>query len=84
VWFTTQPIEEPEDPAHLLYAIEEAQLENRLLFATDYPHWDFDSPAQALPRGMPGQLRKAILCGNALDLYGFPRERPLRPTDRGH
>ena len=71
VWFTTQPIEEPDDPAQLLYAIEEAQLEDRLLFATDYPHWDFDSPAQALPRAMPKELRRAVLCGNAFDLYGF-------------
>jgi predicted TIM-barrel fold metal-dependent hydrolase len=70
VWFTTQPIEEPADPQHLLYAIEQAQLEDRLLFATDYPHWDFDSPTQALPRAMPLELRKAILADNALALYG--------------
>jgi predicted TIM-barrel fold metal-dependent hydrolase len=72
VWFTTQPIEEPADPNHLLYAIEQAELADRLLFSTDYPHWDFDSPAQALPRAMPAELRAAILHGNALDLYGFP------------
>lgn len=75
VWFTTQPIEEPEHPEHLLYAIEQAELGDRLLFATDYPHWDFDSPTQALPRAMPAQLRRAILCENALELYGLPRER---------
>ena len=75
VWFTTQPIEEPENPQHLLYAIEQAQLADRLLFATDYPHWDFDSPTQALPRAMPKELRRAILADNALALYGWPRER---------
>jgi hypothetical protein len=46
---------------------------DRLLFATDYPHWDFDSPAQALPRAMPQQMREAIKCDNALALYGLPR-----------
>ena len=75
VWFTTQPIEEPDDPKHLIYAIEQARLGDRLLFATDYPHWDFDSPKQALPRALGASLRQAILCENALALYGLPRER---------
>jgi predicted TIM-barrel fold metal-dependent hydrolase len=75
VWFTTQPIEEPANAQHLLYVIEHANLGTRLLFATDYPHWDFDSPAQALPRAIGPELRRAIFCGNALDLYGLPRQR---------
>ena len=74
VWFTTQPIEEPADAEHLVYAISQAQLEDRLLFATDYPHWDFDSPTQALPRALPPDLRRAILCENALALYDLPRQ----------
>jgi predicted TIM-barrel fold metal-dependent hydrolase len=77
VWFTTQPIEEPADPQHLVYAIGHAQLEDRLLFATDYPHWDFDSPTQALPRALPPELRQAILCENALELFDLPRERAV-------
>jgi uncharacterized protein len=77
VWFTTQPIEEPDDPKHLVWTIEQAHLGDRLLFATDYPHWDFDSPKQALPRAMDASLRRAILCENALDLYGLPAERPV-------
>ena len=77
VWFTTQPIEEPDDPQHLIYAIDQARLGDRLLFATDYPHWDFDSPKQALPRAMDASLRRAIFCQNALDLYGLPAERPV-------
>ncbi|HTT30621.1 MAG TPA: amidohydrolase family protein [Solirubrobacteraceae bacterium] len=75
VWFTTQPVEEPAEPQHLLYAIEQAQLADRLLFATDYPHWDFDSPTQALPRAMDAKLRAAIMHGNALELFGL---RPVR------
>ena len=82
VWFTTQPFEEPADPTHLLYAIEQAQLADRLLFATDYPHWDFDSPAQALPRAMSPELRSAILYGNALDLFGFPPFRSEPTPDQ--
>ena len=74
VWFTTQPIEEPDDPKHLAYA--QARLEDRLVFATDYPRWDFDSPKQALPRSLGPELRRAILCENALALYGLPADRP--------
>ena len=76
MWFTTQPIEEPDDPQHLVWAIEHAGLQDRLLFATDYPHWDFDSPKQALPRVMDASLRRSILHENALELYGLPAERP--------
>ena len=48
VWLTTQPMEEPEPRAHLRDTIEWIGWD-RLLFATDYPHWDFDDPAHALP-----------------------------------
>ena len=61
----------------MVWAIEQARLGDRLLFATDYPHWDFDSPKQALPRALGTPLRRAILCENALELYGLPRERVL-------
>lgn len=72
-WFTTQPIEEPDDPRHLLMAIEHTGMADRILFASDYPHWDFDSPSQALPKALPKDLRARILGDNAAGLYGFPR-----------
>jgi uncharacterized protein len=70
-WFTTQPIEEPDDPQQLLAALEFTGMTDRIMFASDYPHWDFDSPAMALPRVFPKELRAAILAGNACRLYGF-------------
>jgi predicted TIM-barrel fold metal-dependent hydrolase len=39
-----------------------------LLFSSDYPHWDFDSPARAFPK-LPDALRDAIFGGNARALY---------------
>jgi uncharacterized protein len=74
VWFTTQPIEEPDDPAHFVQALEHGQLDDRLLFATDYPHWDFDSPTQTLPRTVSKELRARILGGTASELYRLPLE----------
>ena len=41
----------------------------RLLIATDYPHWDFDDPSQALPRALSLEQRRAICSGNARQVY---------------
>lgn len=38
-WFATQPIEEPEKPQHLVDIFEWIGWD-RILFSTDYPHWD--------------------------------------------
>ena len=42
-WFTTQPSEEPDNAEHLRNVIEWIGID-RLLFSSDYPHWDFDDP----------------------------------------
>jgi uncharacterized protein len=70
-WFTTQPIEEPDDPAQLVEAYEFTGMTDRIMFSSDYPHWDFDSPSRALPPSMPRELRDKILGGNACRLYGI-------------
>ena len=33
---------------------------DRILFATDYPHWDYDDPAQALPFKMTEAQRRGF------------------------
>jgi predicted TIM-barrel fold metal-dependent hydrolase len=72
VWFTSQPVEEPDDPDDFLRTVAQGRLADRLMFATDYPHWDFDSPKQAMPPGLAKDTRARILAGNACDLYGLP------------
>ena len=42
------------------------------MFATDYPHWDFDTPANSLPRGLSEVQRHKVFAGNAIELYGLP------------
>ena len=42
-----------------------------LLFATDYPHWQFDADEGVLPSGLRPDLERAILAANALDTYRF-------------
>ena len=71
VRLTAQPIEEPDDPNHFVQVIEHMGSDEMLLFATDYPHWDFDSPTQAIPRQVPESLRKKIFWQNAVDFYNL-------------
>jgi uncharacterized protein len=68
VWYTTQPIEEPETDAHLLDTIRWMGAD-RLLFSTDYPHWDFDDPRLAFKVALPPDIRTAIMHANARQLF---------------
>jgi predicted TIM-barrel fold metal-dependent hydrolase len=68
VWLTTQPMEEPETREHLLDIIEWIGWD-RLLFASDYPHWDYDDPEQALPIRLTEAQRRQFFLGNAQALY---------------
>ena len=70
---TTQPMEEPEDPRHLLQLFDMIGRDDFLMFATDYPHWDFDAPDRALPSIVPDDLRRRIMVGNAAAFYDFAR-----------
>jgi uncharacterized protein len=71
---TTQPLEQPRDPAALWPALEDVGAGEMLLFASDYPHWDFDDPR--LTR-VPAAWRDAVMDGNARSLYRLPpAERP--------
>lgn len=69
MWVTTQPMEEPANPRHLLQVIEHFGSDDKLMFATDYPHWDFDAPDRAFPVKLPRDLRQKILSENARALY---------------
>jgi predicted TIM-barrel fold metal-dependent hydrolase len=42
-----------------------------LMFATDYPHWDWDDPAMSFT-GFPDDLRRRIFAANAAETFGLP------------
>jgi predicted TIM-barrel fold metal-dependent hydrolase len=69
-WVTTQPMEEPENPAHLVDIMTAIGFD-RILFSSDYPHWDFDDPFVVVPASLGDERRKQIYSGNAHALYGF-------------
>lgn len=70
VRFTSQPIEEPDDPRQLEQIIDMIGHE-MIMFASDYPHWDFDNPNKAIPQTFDETLRQRIFHQNAVDFYGF-------------
>ncbi len=70
IWVSTQPIEEPDRPEQLAQLMEWIGWE-RILYASDYPHWDFDDPRHAIPAWLGEARRAAIYGGNARALFGW-------------
>ncbi len=68
IFVSTQPMEETEQPQHLVDLMGWLGFD-RFMFASDYPHWDFDDPRTALPPSLDEGRRKQILSGNARALY---------------
>jgi predicted TIM-barrel fold metal-dependent hydrolase len=71
VWFTTQPVEEPDDPQHIADIMGWIGWD-RVMFSTDYPHWDFDDPRQAFKFRLSPEQRALVFRDNARALYGLP------------
>jgi len=69
-WFTTQPIEEPENPRDLAEIMQWVGFD-RLMFSTDYPHWDFDDPQRAFRVQLSEAQRAAVFRDNAKALYAL-------------
>jgi predicted TIM-barrel fold metal-dependent hydrolase len=73
VKLTLQPADTPADPQALRDVIEQIGSDEMLLFASDFPHWQFDGD-NVLPNGLSdAQLRK-ILIDNPLATYSRLKE----------
>jgi predicted TIM-barrel fold metal-dependent hydrolase len=68
VRFTTQPLEELT-VEQFTQVVEHMGGEHLLLFSSDYPHWDFDSPLLGLPSGLSRETRQRICYSNAKEWY---------------
>ena len=69
-WFTTQPIEEPDHPQHLADIISWLGWD-RLMFSSDYPHWDFDDPQQVFKFRLSEAEQAMVFRDNAKKVYGL-------------
>lgn len=72
-FYTTQPIERPDRDDQLQIIFDMIDAENQLLYASDYPHWDFDLPSSVYDLSfLSEQAKRKILGGNAMRLFNLP------------
>ena len=72
-WLTTQPIDQVSNPRHFMQLLEHLDMDDHIMFSTDYPHYDNDSPEHAFPPLLKGELKDKIFSRNALELFRFDR-----------
>ncbi|HEX4112811.1 MAG TPA: amidohydrolase family protein [Stellaceae bacterium] len=65
---TIQPLDAPPDPALIGRLLDQIGSDEMLLFATDYPHWQFDGD-EVVPTGLPASLLRKIMVDNPLATY---------------
>jgi predicted TIM-barrel fold metal-dependent hydrolase len=70
-YFGTQPIESPKNPRHLRAVMEMIGIDH-FLYASDYPHFDYDDPMAILKLGvLSADEKAAILGGNAIEVFNL-------------
>jgi predicted TIM-barrel fold metal-dependent hydrolase len=81
MYYTSQPMEVPDDLRFLEATFDMIDARSQLLYASDYPHWDFDLPSRIydLPF-LDESAKRSILGGNACRLFGLPDRHPTAAT----
>jgi len=81
MYYTTQPMEVQNLKA-LECTFDMIKAETQLLFASDYPHWDFDLPSAIydLPF-LSKRARHNILGGNAARMFGLKPRNPRQQAN---
>ncbi|HVC32684.1 MAG TPA: amidohydrolase family protein [Chloroflexota bacterium] len=69
MYFATQPIEEPPRGQDLVDLIRIYNGENTTLFASDWPHHDFDHPRAAFDLPLSDEAKRKIMGTNALRVF---------------
>ncbi|MGH2637751.1 MAG: amidohydrolase family protein, partial [Rhabdochlamydiaceae bacterium] len=70
-YFTSQPLEEQFNASRELeWIFKYIDAENKMLYASDYPHWDFDVPASIYDlHFLSKQQKEKIMGANAMKLF---------------
>ena len=78
MYYTTQPMETTDNAKILELTFEMINAKERLMWSSDYPHWDFDLPSLIYDQPfLDEEEKRAILGGNAQKLF------KLDPTEIG-
>jgi hypothetical protein len=77
---TAQPVDGPDDAAAIERVLEHLGSDEMLLYASDFPHWQFDGD-DVIPRGIPARLHRRMRIDNPLATY--PRLGLTPPADAG-
>jgi hypothetical protein len=73
VYLSTQPMEEPAQARQFFQLLAHfGDAADHLLFASDYPHWDWDAPETCFPVTLPMEWQQKIYFDNAAALYRLP------------
>jgi len=71
MWYSTQPIEEPDRPEQLVEVMHTIGTD-RIMFASDWPHHDFDHPVAIRKLPLTPEERHHILWQNCANLFKLP------------
>jgi uncharacterized protein len=70
-YYGTQPIEEPERRGDVVALFELFDGENQAMFASDWPHHDFDHPQHVFALPFSPEARRKIMGLNAARFFGL-------------
>ena len=70
-FYGTQPIEEPERRSDVVVLFELFDGENQAMFASDWPHHDFDHPRHVFALPFSAEARRKIMGLNAARFFGI-------------
>ncbi|WP_163140409.1 amidohydrolase family protein [Bacillus sp. 22-7] len=74
---SSQPLEPAPNPEMFRQMMKAVYAEETLLYCSDYPHWDFDSPTLTFPK-LEDELWERIFYKNAAELYGLPERKSTK------
>ncbi len=71
MYFATQPVEEPENLGDLVTMMNLYDGEDNTIFASDWPHHDFDHPSKVHQVPFTNEVRRKVFGENALRLFNI-------------